>query len=284
MAKINMAVLLGISAAGLYGLLTGCSPAEQQRAGSTLRMAERLEAIADSVDPATHPYVNSLRVDFFRHRVEQLRDSVAVNDSRGKVGIMNARYTLASELLRAGRSEEAAREYRAMYSSADHRFRPVLQMLVGVSYLRLGEQENCLLQHSIDSCLLPIRSAGLHRIERGSRTAIGEFLAVLDANPEDLGARWLLNLACMTLGEYPHALPEALPDTPRKRSQSDSRHREIRRRRPGSRASTRWGCPEACIMEDFDGDGHLDIIASSWGLRDQIRYFRNRGDGTIRRT
>jgi hypothetical protein len=35
------------------------------------------------------------------------------------------------------------------------------------------------------------------------------------------------------------------------------------------------------IMEDFDGDGYLDIMASSWGLRDPIRYFRNRGDGTF---
>ena len=275
----NTAALLGIIAAGLYGLLTGCSPAEQQRAGSTLRMAERLEAIADSVDPATHPYVNSLRVDFFRHRVEQLRDSVAVNDSRGKVGIMNARYTLASELLRAGRSEEAAREYRAMYSSADHRFRPVLQMLVGVSYLRLGEQENCLLQHSIDSCLLPIRSAGLHRIERGSRTAIGEFLAVLDANPEDLGARWLLNLACMTLGEYPHAVPEEFLIPP-EAFESDHDIKRFDDVAPALGLDV-VGLSGGCVMEDFDGDGHLDIIASSWGLRDQIRYFRNGGDGTI---
>ena len=35
------------------------------------------------------------------------------------------------------------------------------------------------------------------------------------------------------------------------------------------------------IMDDFDGDGHLDIMASSWGLDDQLRYFANLGDGTF---
>ena len=34
-------------------------------------------------------------------------------------------------------------------------------------------------------------------------------------------------------------------------------------------------------MEDFDADGDLDVMASSWGLRDQLRYFRNNGDGTF---
>ena len=34
-------------------------------------------------------------------------------------------------------------------------------------------------------------------------------------------------------------------------------------------------------MEDFDDDGDIDLLASSRGLRDQLRYFRNNGDGTF---
>ena len=34
-------------------------------------------------------------------------------------------------------------------------------------------------------------------------------------------------------------------------------------------------------MDDFDGDGLLDIITSSRGLRDQLRFFHNDGDGTF---
>ena len=36
-----------------------------------------------------------------------------------------------------------------------------------------------------------------------------------------------------------------------------------------------------CITEDFDGDGDLDIVASSLGLDHQLRYFRNNGDGSF---
>ena len=35
------------------------------------------------------------------------------------------------------------------------------------------------------------------------------------------------------------------------------------------------------IVDDFDNDGYLDVVASSWGLDDQLRYFRNQGDGTF---
>jgi hypothetical protein len=34
------------------------------------------------------------------------------------------------------------------------------------------------------------------------------------------------------------------------------------------------------IVEDFDGDGDLDVLVSSWGLLDQVHYFEN--DGRVR--
>src|SRR5256885_1412732 len=83
--------------------------------------------------------------------------------------------------------------------------RPAAQThsFLGLCFMRLGEQENCVAHHGPDSCLAPIRGTGLHALMRGSRSAIAEFAAVLKDRPDDLGARWLMNIACMTLGEYP---------------------------------------------------------------------------------
>ena len=41
----------------------------------------------------------------------------------------------------------------------------------------------------------------------GSREAIRHFTEYLRQRPEDLGVRWLINVAFMTLGEYPHKVP-----------------------------------------------------------------------------
>ena len=35
------------------------------------------------------------------------------------------------------------------------------------------------------------------------------------------------------------------------------------------------------VTEDFNNDGHLDIMASSWQLTDQVQLFQNNGDGTF---
>ena len=35
------------------------------------------------------------------------------------------------------------------------------------------------------------------------------------------------------------------------------------------------------VADDFDNDGYLDIVVSTWDTRGQIRYFRNNRDGTF---
>ncbi len=35
------------------------------------------------------------------------------------------------------------------------------------------------------------------------------------------------------------------------------------------------------LVDDFDRDGYLDIITSSWGLDEPMHYFHNNGDGSF---
>ncbi len=73
----------------------------------------------------------------------------------------------------------------------------------GVTALRHGENENCIECRGESSCILPISPAARHTKPDGSRRAIGYFTEYLRRFPDDLEVRWLLNLAHMTLGEYP---------------------------------------------------------------------------------
>jgi len=149
----------------------------------------------------------------------------------------------------------------------------------GLAYLRLGEQENCLLNHTADSCLLPIQKGGVHQLQAGSRSALGIFESMLSQQPTDLGARWLLNIAAMTVGDYPEKVPPQFLIPP-----SAFASEYPMPRFPDVAAATGLdvdGLAGGCITEDFDGDDLLDVLASSWSMEGQLRFFHNNGDGTF---
>ena len=120
---------LPLVAAASLAVALGCGSTEQQtgqrQAESTRLMAQRLEEIAAGAHPKDHAYLNDRRVEYFRERVEYLRKSTGAMSRKGKGQILNTRFSLAGELLRAGESEEAAREYQDLLSSADPGLRNV---------------------------------------------------------------------------------------------------------------------------------------------------------------
>ncbi len=196
----------------------------------------------------------------------------------------------AYELLLAGDSEAAARHLQhvrdtvTQHSSLfDHTFLGLVRDYLAIAFLRMGEQDNCISRHGADSCLLPISRSGVHTVTRGSRAAIDVYQEILDHNPRDLSARWLLNIAYMTLGEYPEAVPKQWripPEVFKSEFDQFGRFRDVA---PQLGVDVR-GLAGGVVLEDFDGDGYLDLMVSSFGLdagRDQLRYFHNNGDGTF---
>ena len=143
---------------------------------------------------------------------------------------------LAREFLRAGHSQEAIDRFVHLKQQLGAtKTKPSVRKLLALSYLRLGEQENCLQQHTSESCLFPIGQAGVHHNQRGARAALGEFTAILQDEPGEMTARWLLNIAYMVLGEYPDSVPPQwlIPPTA---FTSDRRHRALWRCRSATRA------------------------------------------------
>ena len=87
------------------------------------------------------------------------------------------------------------------------RDRADLMALLGIVALRRGEVDNCIACVGPSSCIFPIAREAVHTQPAGSREAVEWFTAYLDEWPGDLRVRWLLNIAYMTLGEYPDKVP-----------------------------------------------------------------------------
>ena len=79
---------------------------------------------------------------------------------------------------------------------------------LGITQMRRGEVDNCIKNHNAKSCIFPISREGRHSQPTGSQLAIQHFSKYLDRKPEDLEVRWLLNIAAMTLGQYPDEVPK----------------------------------------------------------------------------
>ncbi|GAC1631390.1 MAG: hypothetical protein NVS9B14_03150 [Candidatus Acidiferrum sp.] len=241
------------------------------------KMAKLLEDIYASQDWKSDPNKPAARAEYYR-------DLLTKNPPLGTE--FKIRLALAESLLEAGDSAAAVTELETARTRAKEsgviltpKFETDLRETLAIAYLRLGEQENCVVNHGQSSCLFPIRPEAVHQLTRGSAGAVRELTALLQADPKSFSSRWLLNIAYMTLGKYPAEVPEQWLIPPAK-FESDfdiGRFKDVATD-VGLRINGHSG---GAIMEDFDGDGLLDLMVSSSGPRDQLRFFHNNGDGTF---
>ena len=249
---------------------------DQYRTDGTRRMAKRLAELSRTADIEANQYLNVRRV-------------AAIREELKKPGINRpvALATLAPELLKAGQIPEAIEVFEELQREIDSgKFKvtnrnmyAAFRELSAFTWLRLAEIENCVNHHSSDSCLVPIGGNGFHTLQRGSRKAIELFLKELEEDDTRYRIRWYLNLAYMTLNEYPDGVPEKWRLDP-SIFESDMAFPRFHDRAMELGVAVQ-GLSGGSVTEDFDCDGDIDIMASSWGIDDQIRYFQNQGDGTF---
>jgi hypothetical protein len=162
----------------------------------------------------------------------------------------------------------------------------VTRFRLGVAHMRAGEAENCLLNPAATSCILPIRGEAIHVRQSGSRQAIAMFSDVLRMNSKiqalDLAARWLLNIAYMTVGEYPDKVPAPylIPPKAFESEEDIPRFRNIAR----ELGLDAFSIAGSAIGDDFDGDGNLDLLLSQADPRGQLRFYRNQSGTFADRT
>ncbi|NGP77020.1 CRTAC1 family protein [Balneolaceae bacterium YR4-1] len=275
MSKVHL--LLGVVVTLFIYSLAGCQSKQPVKLkDGTAEMVTRLEKLSENVNPRTNEYANLKRVEYYRSLPEPERPDRNIQ--------YHAR--IAQELLYSGQTEEAIDKFKTIREALENRdlnapqsFVTTIEELLAISYMRLGEQQNCLLNHSSSSCLIPIEGEGVHSLTEGSEKAIEAYTEILEKRPNDMASQWLLNVAYMTLGKYPDEVPNEwlIPKDVFDSDYEIGRFYDI----APDLGLAEMGLSGGSITEDFNNDGHIDIMASSWGLEDQLQYYQNNGDGTF---
>ncbi len=254
-----------------------CKPEspEQQEVDTHRNMLGTLDSIAVHSDPHLNYHMNLAMAEIYHEQLEN------VTDPQQRINLFIA-YT--QQLLNGGNTEQAIRNLEnikeqliAQGFSLEPAVKPIYD-LMAVAYLRLGEEQNCVANHTSASCIVPLQQDGWHDLTEGSSKAIEMYEQILTEFPNDLNSRYLLNIAYMTLGKYPDEVPEIwlLPldekpeiDFPFFKEVAIDLDLDV------------LGLSGGVCVADFNNNGYLDIFMTSYGLKDQCRLFVNNGDGSF---
>ena len=275
-AKVALAIALALAPAA-FGQTQGVpgtpasdiQNAERGNSNSHKRMLALLEGVRDR-SSTENIYVGALVNRRDRESLANLpADAPAAQRARLHLAV-------GKDELRLGNNSMAVEHLLEAYRLSDKSLvQPAFQL--AVAYFRLGETENCFLHPNPERCILPIQGEGVHHDQTGARHAIRYLREVLGKQPAHLPSRWLLNLAFMSVGEYPEHVPtEHL--VPPERFASEAPFLRFLDIGPDLGLDV-MSLSGGAIADDFDGDGWLDLVVSDWDPSQQIRYFRNTGDG-----
>ena len=205
---------------------------------------------------------------------EQLLERIGLERSIGFLYMYEGSFLEAASWLE--RALETARD--PLVPAA---IRQRLRAVLGIIAMRRGEVENCVECVGPSSCIFPIASEAVHRNQAGSREAVKWFTDYLEESPRDLRIIWLLNIAYMTLGEYPDKVPPQYLIPPGLlRSEGDvGRFENVAS--PGGLTARGPNLAGGSIFDDFNGDGLPDLFTTSLDADLGASLFVNRGDGTF---
>ena len=150
---------------------------------------------------------------------------------------------------------------------------------LALAHLQAAEDTNCVEHNTPASCIFPIRREGIHTIPEQTRLAGDMFLKILEEKPDDIQTIWLLNLARILSDDHPDGVPakyrldpEALePEAPF----------PLWLDRGPALGLKIVDLAGGAVMDDFDGDGLLDIITSTANPCGSPQAFRSDGRGGL---
>ena len=257
----------------ILSILLTCWGCESTELKSHQEMIRILSEKSEMVNPEINLYANKKRLAWLQNQI--FDDHISATLQHQSV--------IANEMLNAGYTQQSIDQYNDVLYTIDslkinppESFMTAIQDLLAITHFRHGEETNCLDGHNAESCIMPIRGAGIHRNKNNAEIAINIYNSLLEKNPKDYVYRWLINLAYMVKGGYPDKVPHRwlIPQLTPSDSITFPEFTEIAESAGLDHISLAGGS----IADDFDGDGLMDIMVSSWGLDNQLHYFKNMGN------
>jgi tetratricopeptide (TPR) repeat protein len=198
------------------------------------------------------------------------------------IDAIQAHYALAQLEAYQGNMDKAVAEWEAAYNIAVTNV-PAgllqLQAVLGVAYLHKSEMENGVYRDPRNRCIFPPSLGSKYDNVADSERAVDYLSKYLEQKPDDVQTKWLLNVAYMTMGKYPAGVPEKylIPLRVFESKEDIGHFVDVSAVSGLNLVSTANGV----IVDDFDNDGLLDVIVSSYDVCEPLRYFHNNGDGTF---
>ena len=213
---------------------------------------------------------------------------------------------LGAELLRLGDTEAAIQHLAAATSSlaATPDVRPIIpEWNLALAHLQRAEDLNCVhhadpagpsedpaaarprrqpARRSADSCILPLASSAVHSRPEHARAAGDLFLDMLEeGRPTGAWrqrATWLLNVARRLTGDFPDGVPARFRIGEEVFTSDAFPGRRWRNLGPALGVDA-LDLAGGAIVDDFDNDGVLDLITSTWDPCGPLQAFRGDGRG-----
>src|SRR5262249_20054183 len=156
---------------------------------------------------------------------------------------------------------------------------PEMLEVLGTAYFHKAEMKNQVYRNPGDRCLFPPRKTFRFPNTADSEQAISYFTKFLARKPDNQEVRWLLNLAYMTLGRYPGGVPSKylIPPSAFQSKENIVRFTDVA---PAAGLNS-FSEAAGVIADDFDNDGLIDVITSSFDPCEHLHFFHNNGDGTF---
>jgi len=249
---------------------------ESKQLNETEEMVKRLSIINQNKTGKEYLHRNSEKAD----------EMLTVLRNREAIKYDGFWLQYCNQLLFAGKPKECIAELENYFDRSRPLFAQITAEnfavfeLLALAHLRKGEQENCQSLHTAYSCILPLQNSAVHQLQEGSSIALKTYQTLYDLKG-NMGDRWLINLAYMTLGKYPDEVPKAyLLTFPNWKTETKNfpQFNQVAK----STGLNINGLSGGTCLEDFNNDGLLDVFTTAYGLNEPVKLLQNTGKGDFK--